>query len=153
MSNLPNQEEGQGMAEYALVLALIAVVVIIILTIVGSSVALVYARVIGGFNGQSITNTGTEYIVLDAGISVTGGGGACNVTISDATVAVVQDGVLLESSSTGNISISAPGGSSSMSGSTNNIGLATGLSGSLNGVTCGSQLSIGNSGFTAAINP
>ncbi len=153
MFKLPAREEGQGLVEYALVLVLIAVVVILILTVLGSTVGLVYARVVGGFYGQSITGTGTEFVVLKANVSVTGGGGTCNVAISDATVAVAQDGALLENSAVSGITISAPGGSSSMSGTTNNFGLATGLSGSLSGVSCPSKLTIGNTGYSSPIKP
>ena len=153
MFNLPKREEGQGLVEYALVLVLIAIAVIIILAVLGSAVALVYVRVVGGLNGQSITSSGTEYVVLGADISVSGGGSSCSVTISDATVAVISDGEMLKNSSSGSIAISAPGGSSSMSGTTDNLGLASGLSGSLSGVTCGSKLTIGNTGYSAAINP
>jgi hypothetical protein len=110
-------------------------------------------RVVGGLNGQSITSAGVEHVVLSANVTVTGGGGSCNVSISDATVAVVSDGKLLPDSSTGSIAISAPGGTSSMSGTTDNMGLASGLSGSLNGVACGSKLTIGNTGYGAGINP
>ncbi|MCA9933807.1 MAG: hypothetical protein KC415_07790 [Anaerolineales bacterium] len=150
--NIPKREEGQGLVEYALVLVLVAVAIIIILTILGSSVALVYVRVAGGFSGQSITGSGTEYVVLNADISVSGAL-SCNVTINNATVAVIEDGKLLEDDNSGNISVSAPGGSASMSGTTNNIGLADGLSTSLSGVTCGSSMSIGNTGYKVKVNP
>ncbi len=150
--NIPQREEGQGLVEYALVLVLVAVAIILILTVLGSSVALVYVRVVGGLSGQSITGTGTEYVVLNADIAVSGSF-TCNVTISDAAVAVVQDGALLENSASGNITVSAPGGSANMSGTTNNIGIAEGLSATLNGVTCGQNMSIGNTGYSVRINP
>ncbi len=154
MFKFPAREEGQGLVEYALVLVLIAVVVIIILTVLGSAVTLVYAQVVGGFSGQSLTKTGTEYLVLEAGVSVTGSGGnICNVDISNATVAVVQDGELLKNSSTGSIAISGGGRSSSMSGTTNNVGLVTGLSGEFSGANCGSNLTIGNTGYRFPMNP
>jgi len=150
--NIPKREEGQGLVEYALVLVLVAVAIILILTVLGSSVALVYVRVVGGLSGQSITGTGTEYVVLDASISVSGAL-ACNVTVSDATVAGVQAGALLKSGASGNIAVSAPGGSATMSGTTNNIGLADGLGTSVNGVTCGSALTIGNTGYKVKVYP
>jgi pilus assembly protein Flp/PilA len=151
MFNLPKREEGQGLVEYALVLVLIAVAVIIILTVLGSAVALVYVRVVGGLNGQSITSSGTEYVVLSADIAVSGGG-VCSVTISDATVAVISDGEMLKNSSTGSIPISSSTGSGSMSGSTNDLGLASGLSGSVS-APCGGKFTIGNTGYSAAANP
>jgi pilus assembly protein Flp/PilA len=153
MFNLPEREEGQGLVEYALILVLVAIAAIIILAVLGSTVALVYVRVVGGLNGQSLTSSGVEYMVLSANVGVTGGGSSCNVTISDATVAVISDGKMLTNSPSVSIPVSAPGGSSSMSGTTDNLGLASGLSGSLSGVTCGSKLTIGNTGYGAAINP
>ncbi len=152
MFKFPAREEGQGLVEYALVLVLIAVVVIIILTVLGSAVTLVFAQVVGGFSGQSLTKTGTEYIVLEAGVSVTGGG-TCNVSISDATVAVVQDGELLKNTTGIEIPISGGGRSEFMRGSTNNVGLATGLGGELSGASCGSNLTIGNTGYRFPMNP
>ncbi len=147
-----HKEEGQGLVEYALILVLVAVAVIIILTILGTSVGLVYVRVIGGLNGQSITNSGTEHVVLSADISVTGSM-VCNVSITNASVAVIENGALLQNGSSGAITVSAPGGSTTMSGGTNNMGIVSGLSATLNGVTCGSNLTIGNTGFSVPINP
>ena len=43
-------EEGQGMVEYALILVLIAVVVIVILTVVGRQVSNVFSNVSSGLN-------------------------------------------------------------------------------------------------------
>jgi pilus assembly protein Flp/PilA len=43
-----DDEEGQGMVEYALILVLIAVVVIVILTVVGHQVSNVFSNVSGG---------------------------------------------------------------------------------------------------------
>lgn len=150
--NFPQREEGQGLVEYALVLVLVAVAIILILTVLGSSVALVYVRVIGGLSGQSITSTGTEYVVLNADVNVTGST-VCNVSITNASVAVIQDGALLQNDSSGAITVSAPGGSTTMSGSTNNIGIVSGLSATLSGVTCGGSLTIGNTGYSIRVNP
>jgi pilus assembly protein Flp/PilA len=152
MFNLPEREEGQGLVEYALILVLVAIAAIIILAVLGSTVALVYVRVVGGLNGQSITSSGVEYVVLSADISVSGGGGSCSVTISDATVAVISDGEMLKTSATGSIPVSSATGSSSMSGTTDNLGLASGLSGSV-GAPCGGKFTIGNTGYNATANP
>ena len=46
-----DDEEGQGMVEYALILVLIAVVVIVILTVVGKQVNNVFSNVSNGLNG------------------------------------------------------------------------------------------------------
>ena len=43
-------EEGQGMVEYALILVLIAVVVIVILTVVGKQVNNVFSNISNGLN-------------------------------------------------------------------------------------------------------
>jgi pilus assembly protein Flp/PilA len=93
---IPKREEGQGLVEYALVLVLVAVVIIAILTILGSSVMVVYARVIGGLNGQVVTGQGTEVVVTsyDADIEY---GAACNVTVSDVSVIVLRDGAIYTS--------------------------------------------------------
>ena len=45
-----DDEEGQGMVEYALILVLIAIVVIIILTVVGQQVSNVFSNVSNGLN-------------------------------------------------------------------------------------------------------
>ncbi len=45
MMRLFNEEEGQGMAEYALILALIAVVVIIALGPMGDAIALKFGEI------------------------------------------------------------------------------------------------------------
>lgn len=153
MFNLPEREEGQGLVEYALVLVLVAIAVIIILAVLGTTVALVYVRVVGGLSGQSITSSGLEYVVLSADVSVTGGGGSCNITINDATVAVISDGKLLQNSSSGSIPFVASATIGSMSGTTDNLGLASGLGGVLNGVSCGSALTIGNTGYSVIVNP
>ena len=46
-----DDEEGQGMVEYALILVLIAVVVIVILTVVGKQVNNVFSNVSNGLDG------------------------------------------------------------------------------------------------------
>ncbi len=150
--NMPRKEEGQGLVEYALVLVLVAVAIILILTVLGSSVALVYVRVVGGLSGQSITGTGTEYVVLDADVTVSGNF-SCEVNLNNVTVAVVQDGALLTDSSSGNIVASAPGDSANLSGTTNNIGIVDGLHAELDGVTCGQTMTIGNTGYSTRVNP
>ena len=79
-------EEGQGLVEYALILVLVAVVVIAILTILGPRVMVVYARVMGGFSGQSVTMSGSEVIVVGADIQMTQvGAGVCNLSVPSRT--------------------------------------------------------------------
>lgn len=93
--NVPKREEGQGLVEYALLLVLVALAIIVILTLLGTTVVLTYAKVIGGLNGQSVTGTGTEYIILSIKTTANATGGACHVTITDAAVVVLQDGALI----------------------------------------------------------
>lgn len=93
---IPKQEDGQGLVEYALILVLVAVVIILILTALGSSVFVVYARVTGGLTGQSIDNTGVEYIVVNMDATVTGSGSACRVAVDSAQFVALEDGELLD---------------------------------------------------------
>ena len=50
MVRVKDEEEGQGMVEYALILVLIAVVVIVILTVVGKQVSNVFSNISNGLN-------------------------------------------------------------------------------------------------------
>ena len=47
-------EKGQGLVEYALILVLIAVVVIVVLSQVGSSICGVFASIITPFRGNTL---------------------------------------------------------------------------------------------------
>ena len=85
------KEEGQGLVEYALILVLVAIVVIAILTILGPTVAGVYARVGAGLNGQSLTGNGAEAAVM--GPVEKSGSGFCTFTVAAGTKVVpLQDG-------------------------------------------------------------
>ncbi len=46
MMKLVNREEGQGMVEYGLILALVAVVVIAVLTLLGPAVGNIFSSVV-----------------------------------------------------------------------------------------------------------
>lgn len=50
--NIPQREEGQGLVEYALLIALIAIIVLAILTLLGAQVVFVFARTAGGLQGD-----------------------------------------------------------------------------------------------------
>ena len=50
MVRVKDEEEGQGMVEYALILVLIAIVVIVILTVVGKQVSNVFSNISNGLN-------------------------------------------------------------------------------------------------------
>ncbi len=94
---IPQREEGQGLVEYALLLVLVAIVIIGILTVLGSSIMVVYAKVIGGLNGQVVTGQGREAIVTGYEADITQGTGGCSGTVSDISFVGLQDGAVLES--------------------------------------------------------
>ncbi len=52
LRNFFAREEGQGLVEYALILVLIAIVVIGILTVLGSRVSGVFSSINSGLGGQ-----------------------------------------------------------------------------------------------------
>jgi pilus assembly protein Flp/PilA len=47
LMHLTEKEEGQGMVEYGLILALVAIVIIVVLTLMGNTVAKVFSNVTG----------------------------------------------------------------------------------------------------------
>ncbi len=125
------REEGQGLVEYALLLVLVAVVIIGILTILGSSVMVVYARVIGGLNGQVVTGQGIEAVVTGFESNITQGGMGCSGTVSNISFIGLNNGAILESG-TVTIRILVDGVVvRTLSGSTNASGMGT-LGGSYN---------------------
>ncbi|MCA9939553.1 MAG: hypothetical protein KC418_12975 [Anaerolineales bacterium] len=120
------REEGQGLVEYALILVLLAVVVILILTALGSSVNLVYARVMAGLNGQTITGVGVERVVLGFDLELTGGGPPiCDIVISNATLVVLENGELMVNSPVSVPVLVNGAGVGVLSGVTNAHGIAT----------------------------
>jgi pilus assembly protein Flp/PilA len=122
---IPKREEGQGLVEYALILVLVAVIIIAILTILGSSVMVVYARVIGGLNGQVVTGQGTEAVVTGFQSNITQGTGGCGGTVSNISFIGLQDGSILRSG-TVSIRILVDGAVvHTLSGSTNDSGTGT----------------------------
>ena len=78
-SNSKN-EDGQGLVEYALVLVMVAIAVLLILSLLGSRVTLAYAQVIGGLNGDVIDDGA---IMLSSDMSVSKASGVCTATMSD----------------------------------------------------------------------
>jgi len=148
----PVREQGQGLVEYAMILVLIAVVIILILTALGSSVTLIYAQIVGGLNGQSISGSGTEQIVVGATVSSTlAGPGSCNVTLSDVTVVGLNDGAVVDGGTAVAVPVTATGGSTTLNGTAGNSGIVSNLSGSLSGVSCPGTVSIGNTGYSVQI--
>ena len=140
MDNSTKKEEGQGLVEYALILVLVAVVVIAILTILGPRVVVVYARIMGGFTGQSITMSGSEVIVVGADIQMTPSGGGCNLTVSGTALVGLQDGdILTNQSITAKAYVNGIGTTASLTASADGGGLAdlNGQTAVANNVDCG----------------
>jgi pilus assembly protein Flp/PilA len=52
----PQNEEGQGLVEYALILVLVAVVVIVILTLLGPVIGNVFSNIVQSFQGVTPGN-------------------------------------------------------------------------------------------------
>lgn len=98
MKKIYRQEEGQGLMEYALVILLIALVVILILTFLGPTISGFYARVIGGLNGQQISGSGDE-VAVDGSANITGDG-VCTATLpAGTTIIALRDGRTLGNTS------------------------------------------------------
>jgi pilus assembly protein Flp/PilA len=53
MNRISVRQSGQGMVEYALILALVALIVVIALIATGSSVRNLYSDIIGTMHGQA----------------------------------------------------------------------------------------------------
>jgi pilus assembly protein Flp/PilA len=120
------REEGQGLVEYALLLVLVAIVVIAILALLGDQLNVVFARVIAALNGQTLTGTGTEYVITGMDAAAAGSAPFCTVTVSNMQVTVFIDGALAGSgtSVSGNVTITGGSGGST-SGTTGSNGSAT----------------------------
>ncbi len=138
----PKREEGQGLVEYALVLVLVAIVVILIVQLLGTAVTVVFARVLAGLNGQMLNGVGTEYLVSGADITSVGVAGSCDVILTNVTVVAFQDGTALSNASV-SVPVTAPGGSSTLTGTTDSNGVATGL-GTTFSAACSGTVTIGN---------
>ena len=130
------REEGQGLVEYALILVLVAVVVIIILTILGSAVTLVFARVVGGLNGDVIDTANSDHAIFLSGDSTATGSGLCSGTLSNINFVVVDsNGDLLKNQSVSARLLINGSPASNVSGTADANGLATGGPVSVSG-TC-----------------
>lgn len=51
MRYLPNDEKGQGLVEYALILVLVAIVVIAILALLGPQIGNIFSQITSGLGG------------------------------------------------------------------------------------------------------
>lgn len=79
MTSLIQREDGQGLVEYALVLVMVAIALILIITLLSSQIILAYASVISGLNGDSIDDNA----VMLSSDSNTTGTAVCTVTMTD----------------------------------------------------------------------
>lgn len=121
---IPRKEEGQGLVEYALLIVLVAIVIIVILSLMGRTVTTVFAQVYAGLNGQALNGTGTEYVVTGVGGSAVGAPPSCTVSIS-ATVVVFEDGQLAGAGKGVSGTASWPSGGGPVSGITDSSGKAS----------------------------
>jgi pilus assembly protein Flp/PilA len=121
----PHKEKGQGLVEYALILVLVSITVIVVLSFLGDSVGRVFQTVDAALNRQALTGTGTEFVV--GGFSVTPGTGTAtctNIIVPSVTVTRYENGV----PTAGAVSISAlaTGGTAvTVGGTANASGVAT----------------------------
>lgn len=69
-------EKGQGLTEYALILVLVAIVVMIILALLGPAIGNVFSNIVA-----AIENPGGAQNTILAGVSAGGGLGTVNVTV------------------------------------------------------------------------
>ena len=57
IKNFMNEEEGQGMAEYALVLGIVAIGVVVVLGLFGDAIVAQFNKVIESFTTETTTTT------------------------------------------------------------------------------------------------
>ena len=137
---IPKREEGQGLVEYALILVLVAIVVIIILTQIGSLIVLAFATIIGGFTGQPLSGTGPEGIVVSKSVGEDIGIGQCGLSDGEFSVVLVDDGEIV-TDSTASITFKFGGTIKSGSATINGSGVGTVSLSGLHG-NCPASLSI-----------
>lgn len=124
---IPQREEGQGLVEYALLLVLIAVIVILILTVLGSQVVLTFARAAGGLRGDVLDPAaGDTAVLVSYDGTINESGGTCAGTISNIQfVKTDSDGAILTDQAV-SVTLMVNGVSSgSVSGTASANGLAT----------------------------
>jgi pilus assembly protein Flp/PilA len=121
---ISKKEEGQGLVEYALLLVLVAIIVIVILAVMGRTIRGVFAEVYAGLNGQTLTGSGTEYVVTGVSAQPSGAPPFCNVSVSG-SVTVFVDGDLAGAGVGVSGSASWSGGSGGVSGTTDSSGTAS----------------------------
>ena len=138
--SIQRKEQGQGLVEYALILVLVAVVVIAILTVLGPQITVAYARIMGGFTGQTVTMTGAEVIVVGADIQMVDVGGTCDLTIAGEALIGLQDGSIIKSQTvSARALVNGINTGAILSATANGSGVADlgGATATANGVICG----------------
>lgn len=125
--NIPKREEGQGLVEYALILALIAIIVIVILTLLGAQVVLVFARAAGGLKGDVIdAANGDRAVLVSYEDNITGSGGSCSGQLSNIQFVGVDTNGQIITDGPVNASLLVNGiPSGSISGTAGGSGIAT----------------------------
>lgn len=152
--NRIKRAEGQGLVEYALLLVLVAIIVIAILALMGDQVRSVFARVVAGLNGQTISGSGTEYAITGFGVSVGPGTTNCPVTATGVQVAVFEDGLLVEGASVGGVTAVATSGNPSPAGSgtTDANGIAAIGNLTSTGAACSGTLEVSVGGSSSSVS-
>lgn len=124
--NIPEREQGQGLVEYALLLALIALIVLAILTLLGAQVVLAFARVAGGLNGDVLDAANGDRAVLVSYDGGPSGSGACSGNISNLRfVAVDNNGAVITNDTASATLVVSGQPQGSVSGTAGSSGLAT----------------------------
>lgn len=124
--NIPEKEQGQGLVEYALLLALIALIVLAILTLLGTQVVLGFARVAGGLNGDVLDVANGDRAVLVSYEGGPSGSGACSGNISNLRfVGVNTDGSVITNGVVSATLVVSGQPQGSVSGTAGSNGLAT----------------------------
>lgn len=93
------EEKGQGLTEYALILVLVGMAVIAIMSLMGDTIKIAQAQVIGGMNDRNLDNGS---MILDYNVisTETFSSGSCRTTVEDMRIISVNgNGRLLDTSS------------------------------------------------------
>jgi pilus assembly protein Flp/PilA len=146
----PKDEEGQGLVEYALLIVLIAIVIVLILSLMGRTITTVYAQIYAGLNGQTLDGSGTEYVVTGVDVNVSGAPPFCTVSVGGSVV-VFEDGDLAGAGVGVSGSAAWDGGGGSVSGTTDSSGTAA-VSGAGGNGNCSGTASITVGGNTKTVS-
>ena len=125
--NIPKRENGQGLVEYALLLVLIAIVVLVILAVLGAQVVLAFARVSGGLKGDFLNaSAGDNAVIVAYDDSISRSGSSCNGSVSNIIFVVVDsDGSIVTNQGVSATLMVNGVGAGTVSGSAGGTGIAT----------------------------